>query len=34
MLRLDVGMVAADGKALRIGKRLLELGGELVKTHG
>ena len=33
VLRLDVGMVAADGKALRVGKGLLELGGELVKTH-
>ena len=33
VLRLDVGMVAADGQALRVGKRLLELGGELVETH-
>jgi hypothetical protein len=33
VLRLDVGMVAADGQALRVGKGLLELGGELVETH-
>jgi len=33
MLWLDIGLIAADGQALRVGNRLLELGGELVKTH-
>jgi hypothetical protein len=27
-------MIAGDGQALRVGKGLLELGGELVETHG
>ena len=34
MLRLDELVVAADCQTLRIGQRLLELGGEFVETHG
>jgi hypothetical protein len=34
MLRLDVRAVAPDGETLGIGKRLLELRGQSVETHG
>jgi len=33
MLRLYVRIVVADGEALRIGKRLLKLGGKFIETH-
>ena len=33
VLRLDELVVVADRQALRIGQRLLELGGEFVETH-
>jgi len=33
MLRLDVGVVVAHRHALRIGKGLLEFGGQFVETH-
>jgi hypothetical protein len=31
--RFDHLLVVADGQALRIGQRLLELGGQFVETH-
>jgi hypothetical protein len=34
VLRLDELLVVADGQALRVGKRLLELGGKFVEAHG
>lgn len=33
MLRLDDLIVMSDRKALRIGQRLLELGGQFIQTH-
>ena len=33
MLRLDKAVIVAQGEALRIRERLLELGRELVQTH-
>ena len=33
MLRLNIGMIAADRCALRVSEGLLELGGEFVETH-
>src|SRR2546427_11039850 len=34
MLRLDEAVVVAQRQALRVGERLLELGRQLVQTHG
>jgi hypothetical protein len=33
MLRLDELLVVAIGQTLRVGQRLLKLGGEFVDTH-
>jgi hypothetical protein len=34
VLRLDVGIILTDGKALRVSKRLLEFRREFVESHG
>jgi hypothetical protein len=33
VLRLDKAVVVTQRQALRVGERLLQLGGELVETH-